>query len=525
MADSRLIRGDMDHIYDDEKAVCKFISSYINFKGDVDTGKVTNKFYNMEILEGNGLFYFVRTSGRLGDSKNNTIIVRRLNSEVYVRELYDSECKKMKSQGYNKVEVVSIYPNCSRAAQKFISEKNVISKDEAKDIVREQEEKGTKLEQKSVLKKQDSILDSSVSRLVKSIYYEANQRIETSIVRDPEAFKQTGNPLGMLNIKMIQSGRECLDIIAEAQNKLVNLKRESTKEKYKGIIVEYSNRYYNIIPHKFSSKKLTISDWLLDTGDKLYDEYELLDVMELTLSNAVLGGTRKDKGDIDALYAALNSDITLVKDKEIIDSIKKKMREEQLHNHHVSTELVNVYEINQKNAPKFNPSCGNVVSLFHGTRAANLMGILSTSIKLPHNLGPNVVLTGAMFGPGVYFGQYSKSLQYSMSRFGGTRNKGNSSYLFICDVALGNIEMLNSSRNSYQSKGYNSVMGVGQDAFYEDTYIRGIGGTKDFKIPKSVFLRKFGGKQSSLLHNEYIVYNQERYRIRYLIEVREKSKK
>ena len=73
-----------------------------------------------------------------------------------------------------------------------------------------------------------------------------------------------------------------------------------------------------------------------------------------------------------------------------------------------ATLIVNnsVFEKNQKNAPAFDSSCGNVVSLFHGTKGANLFGILSTHIKLPRNLGSNVQLTGHMFGPGCYFGEY-----------------------------------------------------------------------------------------------------------------------
>ena len=34
-------------------------------------------------------------------------------------------------------------------------------------------------------------------------------------------------------------------------------------------------------------------------------------------------------------------------------------------------------------------------------------------------------MTGHMFGYGCYFGEYSKALQYSTARFGGTQNKLN----------------------------------------------------------------------------------------------------
>jgi hypothetical protein len=61
-------------------------------------------------------------------------------------------------------------------------------------------------------------------------------------------------------------------------------------------------------------------------------------------------------------------------------------------------------------------------------------------------------------------------------------------------------------------------MGVGERAFTNGCYLKGIGGTKDFKIPASVF-RESCGRYSQLINNEFIVYNQNRFRIRYVVEV------
>ena len=57
------------------------------------------------------------------------------------------------------------------------------------------------------------------------------------------------------------------------------------------------------------------------------------------------------------------------------------------------------------------------------------------------------------------------------------------------------------------------------DAFREGCNIKGVGGNKDLVIPKSTFTKSLGSTRSSLLHNEFIVYNQNRFRIRYIIEV------
>ena len=511
MAENIKIVGDIDKVYTNANVECMKIASYIYSKGDIKTNKVSNKFCNIEILKDGKMCYLAITSGRLG-SDDIQARIKRFASEIMVKNIYLDECKKRLREGYNEVEVISIYPNCSAAAKGFVTEKNVLDSNVAKGIIDKNKElaeelKATKPEKKVEVK----AISPKVSKLVETIYAEANQTIKKSI--NPEQFQSSENPLGMINHKMILRGREILKQISEVQNKLATAKRNI--DKLRNNIAELSNMYNMTIPRVINRGS---SDWLLDTGEKLMEQYDLLEILEVGLSNAVLN-TNYDV-DTTTKYKGLNSEITLVTDEGIFNSIKEKMKKEQLDNHHLRTRLVNVYEVNQLNAPQFDSSCGNVVSLFHGTRGANLLGILSTSIKLPANLGPNIQLTGAMFGPGVYFGEYSKALQYSTSRFGGTRNKGNRYFLLLCDVALGKMHMEMHARNfAHAPTGCNSVMGVGQDAFKYGCDIKGIGGTNDLKISKEKFSQIFRTNYYSLLHNEFIVYNQNRYKIRYIVEV------
>jgi len=139
-------------------------------------------------------------------------------------------------------------------------------------------------------------------------------------------------------------------------------------------------------------------------------------------------------------------------------------------------------------------SVGNVRALFHGSRSANLPGILSSHLRLPKNLGKNVVITGAMFGPGIYFAsQSTKSSQYSCSRFGGTRNKYPTAFMFIADVALGKMYEVEDSHYFLEPpKGYDSVRGI---------------------------------KGQSLLHDEFIIYRENRQALRYIIEFEPRQKK
>jgi poly [ADP-ribose] polymerase len=92
-----------------------------------------------------------------------------------------------------------------------------------------------------------------------------------------------------------------------------------------------------------------------------------------------------------------------------------------------------------------------------------------------------------MFGPGIYFAdQSTKSSQYSCSRFGGTANSYNTSFMFLADVALGKMkEEQNSTYYFKPPVGYDSVKGV-------------------------------AGR--SLLHDEYITYKEDQHQLRYIIE-------
>lgn len=151
--------------------------------------------------------------------------------------------------------------------------------------------------------------------------------------------------------------------------------------------------------------------------------------------------------------------------------------------------MVNVFEVNMKNAPRFDDSCGNVRRLFHGSRSANMVGILSAYLKLPYHLGSGVIKTGAMFGPGIYFAHdCTKSANYSFGTWAGRPNKHKTAFLFICDVALGNVYKVDAPHNFHQPppQGYHSVMGC---------------------------------KGRFLLNHEFIVYRPEQVRIRYVVEV------
>lgn len=136
----------------------------------------------------------------------------------------------------------------------------------------------------------------------------------------------------------------------------------------------------------------------------------------------------------------------------------------------------------------------NTALLFHGTRSVNVSGILRESLRLPKQL-VGVVLTGAMFGPGLYFADDWKksagytSLTHSYWSRGSGAVAGRDAFMFAADVVLGK-PFVPPQAGGYTAppKGHHSIFG------------------------------KAG--HSGVQNNEFIVFKPEQHKLRYLIEFR-----
>jgi poly [ADP-ribose] polymerase len=134
---------------------------------------------------------------------------------------------------------------------------------------------------------------------------------------------------------------------------------------------------------------------------------------------------------------------------------------------------------------------GNIKPLFHGSGPQNILGICKHGLLMRP---PGVYITGSMFGNGLYFAdKSSKSEQYAFGRYGGGSGRGNTFFMFVADVALGNIMKYQNAQSHLTKapKGYHSVQGE------EGTY---------------------------LLHNEFIIYELAQHKLQYLIEFRSSSR-
>jgi len=135
----------------------------------------------------------------------------------------------------------------------------------------------------------------------------------------------------------------------------------------------------------------------------------------------------------------------------------------------------------------------NTALMFHGTRSVNVSGILREALRMPKQL-VGVVITGAMFGPGLYFADdWKKSAGYtSIHNSYWVRGQGavagRKAFMFACDVVLGEPFVAPKAKGYIEPpKNYHSVFG------------------------------KRGGS-TGLQNNEFVVYKPEYARLRYLVE-------
>jgi poly [ADP-ribose] polymerase len=418
----------------------------------------SNKFYTIELHQSGDKFRVFTDYGRLGQTSKKEV---RITSSKYSAESeFNRIFREKVKKGYVEIELAQSTTG-SQKGQELID--------------------ATQIKIKQNVDSKKSQLDPILQQFVIQIFDEAGKKLNHFVKGNSNS--NGASPLGKLSTKQISKGREILQDIAGNLSEY-ELCYDITKRNHlMGNMENLSVEFYRYIPKSFG-RQVYQSSFLIADQDTLSSELDMLKFYEDSLR---MGNIIFETSDIDKQYESLNSDIGILNpndDKYI--SIVKYVKDSQSCHHGVDLTVKRIFTVNQKKAPKFDNSSGNVRELFHGSRSANLPGILSSNLKLPTQL-KGVYITGAMFGPGIYFAdQSTKSSQYSCSRFGGTANSYNTSFMFLADVALGKMkEEQNSTYYFKPPVGYDSVKGV-------------------------------AGR--SLLHNEYITYKEDQQQLRYIIE-------
>lgn len=148
--------------------------------------------------------------------------------------------------------------------------------------------------------------------------------------------------------------------------------------------------------------------------------------------------------------------------------------------------------------------------LWHGSRLSNFAGILSQGLKIAP---PEAPVTGYMFGKGIYFADMvSKSANYCC-----TTPSNPVGLLLLCEVALGDMyECTKAEYITTLPEKKHSTKGIGMTEPPNEETVDGV------IVPMGPGVKST--KATSLLYNEYIVYDVAQVQIKYLLKVNFKYK-
>ena len=329
------------------------------------------------------------------------------------------------------------------------------------------------------IKDQLSIADNQVQKLVESLMRYARQSIFTNYAVTADQVTR----------QQVEEAQALLDTLVEMINPKMNIKAFNIS----------LLALYQVIPRKMSN----VNDHLVTKGKKgkldiekteklIAEEQAVLDVMRGQVE--VNEKQKQPKAEPMTLLEAMGLQIEPEKDAKAIQTIKKMMGKDA----HLFRQAYKVVNIRTQQAfDGFIAGAKNkTVKLFwHGSRNENWLSILKTGLVLRPS---NAVITGKMFGYGLYFAdRFKKSLNYT-SLTGSYWAGGNQQRAFISlyDVHTGNqMKVLRHKSWCYD---------------LTETKLKA-------RRPDCDSLFAKGG--ADLINNEYIVYNQAQCTIRYLVEV------
>lgn len=454
----------------------------------VDMNSGCNSYYKLQLLESDSSkrFYVFRSWGRVGTTIGGNKVEKFTSVDMamqHFRELYlEKTGNDFGASHFQK------YP------RKFYPLDIDYGDDDEK--IKSLQTAGSK-----------SKLHAEVQKIIKLIFdVESMKKAMVEFELD-----LTKMPLGKLSKKQLQ---KAYTVLTEATQLIKDA--ESSRSK----ILDCSNRFYTLIPHDFGMKQPP----MLDSIELVKSKVEMIDnLLDIEVAYKLLqGGEEEDVKQemqeldpIDIQYQKLQCKIQPLDTademhKTIVDMVKKTHAE--THSWY-DLEVEQIFELDRKgDRSRYRPfeKLPNRRLLWHGSRVTNYAGILSQGLRIAP---PEAPVTGYMFGKGIYFADMvSKSANYCYAS-----HSNPTGLLLLAEVALGNMYELKDAKDVRKlPKGKHSVKGVGstcpdisQDFVMKNGSIAHVGSG----VPANV-------DRTSLLYNEYIVYDAAQVNLKYLVKTK-----
>mmetsp|Transcript_1133 Transcript_1133/g.1857 ORF Transcript_1133/g.1857 Transcript_1133/m.1857 type:complete len:1513 (-) Transcript_1133:94-4632(-) len=418
-------------------------------------------------------------------------------------------------------------------------------------------------EQSSIL---DSVMPKEVSLLLRVITNLSNIRRELR----SEGVDTTSLPLGQtVSQSMIMEGYRVLEEISQTISAVKRLSilrgkrlREQRNEVYalQSKLKKLTDKLYSAIPRGFGSVGMgNIRHMpIIDTEEAIKKETAFLRSLEdveetLTLvlgASKEMNVTQNDGKDYaESLVCSFPEKIVCFRDMLGVSlrpiekhSDKFKLLEQYAHASSPNSDIIAALRVTRyEEAERFAPfeadrqrsnsrgfPCNQL--LFHSTKVSNCVGILMRGLKIAPVEAP---ASGFLFGKGVYFADtFEKSAGYAQSRCMFEIHNSSSAFedinslkvMFVCEVALGepfilrNFDLFHNLEDeevTLPPQGTNSVFAGGSicpdpSGFFVTK--KGVGIPLGSLGPAPVDQVKIGVR-----HNEYIVYDEARVKIKYIM--------
>ncbi|KAL4630473.1 poly ADP-ribose polymerase 1 [Arapaima gigas] len=450
--------------------------------GLVDIVRGTNSYYKLQLLEDDvqKRYWVFRSWGRVGTTIGGNKLEKFYDKNSAIdnfRNLYEEKTgNSWTSTNFTK------YPN------KFYPLEIDYGQDEEA-VKKLTENAGTK-----------SQLPKPVQELIRMIFdVESMKKAMVEFEIDLQKM-----PLGKLSKRQIQSA---YSLLSEVQQAVSDNVPESQ-------ILDLSNRFYTLIPHDFGMKKPP----LLNNLDYIQAKVQMLDnLLDIEVAYSLLrGGTEDNKKDpIDINYEKLKTSIEVVdRSSNEAQIILQYVKNTHAATHNTYTlEVEEIFKVVREGEyQRYRPfqDLHNRQLLWHGSRTTNYAGILSQGLRIAP---PEAPVTGYMFGKGVYFADMvSKSANYCH-----TSQSDPVGLILLGEVALGNmLDLKKASHITKLPKGKHSVKaGLGRTA--PDPSATVVLDGVQVPLGKGI---NTNIEDTSLLYNEYIVYDVAQVNLKYLLKIR-----
>lgn len=474
-------------VSDSDSEVCEDYDCMLN---QTNIGNNNNKFYIIQLIESNKMFFCYNRWGRVGEIGQFKLITFSTLEDA-VKD-FEKKFKDKTKNDWAKRDTFVAHPGKYTMidVQHDGEEETVIKTDVVDGIVKK--------------KVTPCTLDKATQYLI-TLIFSHNMFKEQMQTMNIDVKKM---PLGKLSKQQIAKGFEALEEIEESMKSAQGRNQ----------LEEMSSKFYTCIPHNFGRMRPQV----IDTPDLVQAKKDMLLVLaDIELAQSLQAEKEKNvvtqveevPHPLDEDYQLLKCELSLLThNAEEFKSIKK----------YVDTtgptgcnkiKILNIWQVNREGEGdrfKNHSDLENRRLLWHGTNIAVVAAILKTGLRImPHS--------GGRVGRGIYFAsENSKSAGY----VGCTRDS--ICVMFLNEVALGKEYTIRQNDGSLKvaPKGFDCVVARGNTEPDPSQDKEMVFDGKKVIIPQGKPKQMKEFKNSNFSQSEYVIYKESQARIRYMLQMK-----